>query len=81
MANFQVISSCLFVGATVPTPVPRRYASIAEAAAYLDVSQKTIRRMIAAGEIHGYRFSGRVLRVDLNELNAIRPIPTVGGAS
>ena len=65
----------------MPTSAPRRYASIAEAAAYLDVSQKTIRRMVAAGRIHAYRVSGRVISVDLNELDAIQPIPTAGGAS
>lgn len=40
---------------------------LAEAAAHLHVSVKTLRRRIADGTITGYRV-GRLVRVDLNEL-------------
>ena len=59
-----------------------RWASLEDAAAHIHVSPKTVRRMIAAGTVTGYRFGPRMLRVDLNELDALaRPIPTaaVGG--
>jgi len=47
----------------------------------VDVSQKTIRRRIAEGSLTGYRMGPRILRVDLNELDALmRPIPTAGDA-
>lgn len=61
-------------------PKPRRLASIAVAADYARVCRRTIRRRIAAGELTGYRFGPRVIRVDLDELDALmRPIPTAAG--
>jgi excisionase family DNA binding protein len=57
----------------------KQFISIAAAAEHLDVSLKTIRRRIAAGDLKAYRLGGsRVLRVNLNELDDLmRPIPTV----
>jgi len=53
-------------------------ASIANAAEYLDISTKTARRRIADGTITAYRV-GRLLKVDLNQLEALlEPIPTAG---
>lgn len=69
----------------MPSPVAkpraqRRLESVENAAHYLGVSTKTIRRYIAAGRVTGYRTGPRLIRVDLNELDAmLRPIPTVGG--
>lgn len=48
-----------------------RYASVADGAKYAAVSGRTIRRCIAAGRIKGYRLGPRVLRVDLDELDAL----------
>lgn len=57
----------------------RRLVSINQAADYASCSPKTIRRRIADGSLTGRRFGKRLLRVDLNELDALlRPIPTVG---
>ena len=54
-----------------------RLASIAEAATYIGVSSKTIRRRIADGSITGYRFGPRAIRVDLDEVyRLLRPIPS-----
>jgi excisionase family DNA binding protein len=59
---------------------PRRYGGLTLAADYIGVSEKTIRRMIAAGEITGYRFGKRLIRVDLAELDAMmHPIPSAKG--
>jgi excisionase family DNA binding protein len=56
----------------------RRYAKIIEAAKYLGVTDRTIREMIADGRITGYRNGPRLIRVDLNEIDAnMRPF---GGA-
>jgi excisionase family DNA binding protein len=53
-----------------------RWGSIAAAAQQLDCSTRTIRRMIARGELAG-RAGPRLLRVDLNEVDALlKPIPT-----
>jgi excisionase family DNA binding protein len=61
--------------------VARRYASLNEAAEYWSCSTWTIRRRIADGTLTGFRLGPRMLRVDLNELDAFRPIPTAGGAA
>ena len=49
----------------------RRYITVAEAAEYLQISDRTVRRLIADGELNCYRMgqSGRVIRVDLNEID------------
>ena len=48
----------------------RRYASTNEAAAYLGVSDRTIRLMIADGRLTAYRGLGpRMLRIDLNDID------------
>lgn len=57
----------------------RRYVKIAEAAEYLQVTDRTIRQMIADGRLCGYRSGGRLVRVDLNEVDAaMKPF---GGAA
>lgn len=57
-----------------------RLTSLQGAADYLNVSPRTIRRMIAAGEITGFRVGKKILRIDLEEIDAIlSPIPS--GAS
>jgi len=68
------------VQSTSKTPVARRrLGSIADAAEFAGVNPKTIRRRIADGSLNGYRMGPRLIRVDLNELDAIlRPIPTAG---
>ncbi len=67
---------------TTTTPRTRRWASINDAAEYVGVNTKTLRRMMARGEITGYRFGDRLLRFDLNELDAAnRPVPTSRDAS
>jgi excisionase family DNA binding protein len=55
----------------------RRLAAISTAAERMDCSTKTVRRMIAAGELRAYRVGKQMIRVDLNEVDALaRPIPT-----
>lgn len=52
-------------------PIPRAYVGIAEGAAYLDLSEKTIRRLIDRGELTAYRFGNRVVKLKLADLDAI----------
>jgi excisionase family DNA binding protein len=61
-----------------PIPAPRpHYVSPAEAADYLGVNERTVRRMVSAGKLPGYRL-GRLIKVDLNEVDSVlEPIPTV----
>jgi excisionase family DNA binding protein len=62
-------------------PVGRRYARINDAAAYIDVNPITIRSMIEKGQIHAYRYGQRLIRVDLNELDAMLAGDTENGAA
>lgn len=56
----------------------RRYISLQAAAEYLGVTDRTVRAMIADGRLTGYRNGPRLVRVDLNEVDAaMRPF---GGA-
>jgi excisionase family DNA binding protein len=57
----------------------RRYAKISEAADYLQVTERTIRQMVADGRLTGYSCGSRLVRLDLNEIDAaMRPF---GGAA
>ena len=57
----------------------RRYVKPAEAAEYLGVTTRTIRQMVADGRLTGYRSGTRLVRLDLNEVDAaMRPF---GGAA
>ena len=58
----------------------RRYARINDAAEYLDVHPVTIRTMIDDGKIRAYRSGQRLIRVDLNELDAMLAGETNGVA-
>ena len=53
--------------------------SIAAAADHYDVSQQTVRRWIASGRITAHRVGPRLIRVDLDEIEAkiIHTVPTV----
>jgi excisionase family DNA binding protein len=49
----------------------QRYFGFAEAAAYLGASLSTVRRLAQTGQLRGYRLSGRLIRFDRNELDAL----------
>lgn len=61
-----------------PTTIPdRRLVSIETAGDYVDTCPRTVRNWVAAGLLTGYRVGPRLLRVDLNEVDAmLRPVPT-----
>lgn len=64
------------------SPSPRRLVDIAAAADTYGVHPRTIRRRIADGTITGYRLAGsRVIRVDLEELDATLLQPIGGGVA
>lgn len=67
--------------AKAPTPKwddTKRFIRQEAAAERWDVSVDTIRRLIASGKITGYRLNGRIIRVDLDEVDRqFRPIATV----
>ena len=56
---------------TARTPTPRRrYVSVQDAAEFLGVTDRTIREMIAKGRLTGYRNGRKLVRLDLNEVDA-----------
>ncbi|WP_280829369.1 excisionase family DNA-binding protein [Mycobacterium sp. OTB74] len=57
----------------------RRYVKLAEAAKYLGVTERTVRQMIADGRLTGYRNGRRLVRLDLNEIDAA--MQPFGGAA
>ena len=64
------------------TTRPQRLASLDDAAAYADLSVRTIRRYIAEGRITGYRVGPRLIKVDLDDFDKLAvPIPTAGGGA
>lgn len=56
-----------------------KLVSIATAAKQNDVHPRTIRRYIASGRLAAYRVGPRLLKVDLDDLDALRT--PVGGAA
>lgn len=48
-----------------------KLVSIAAAAARYRITPKTLRAMIAAGEIPAYRISQRIIRLDIDQLDQI----------
>lgn len=66
--------------ATQTKPAGRRYASLKGAADYAGVKNtRTVRDWISNGLITGYRINARVIRVDLNEIDAA--MQPFGGAA
>jgi excisionase family DNA binding protein len=55
-----------------PELAGRRWATIVQASEYLGVHVLTVRRLIAAGKLKSYAgASWRIVRVDLNEIDAL----------
>lgn len=55
------------------------YLGIPEAAAYLDVDHKTIRRLIASKRLPGYRLGNRIIKVKVADLDAV--LTPMGGVA
>ncbi len=62
------------------TQATPRWGTPRQAAEALQVSTKTIHRMIARGEIPARRFSASIVRVDLTAIHAAHP-SALGGDS
>jgi excisionase family DNA binding protein len=61
---------------------PQRLASIKDAAAYADLSERSIRRYIAEGRLTGYRVGPRLIKVDLDDFDKLAvPIATAAGGA
>jgi excisionase family DNA binding protein len=51
--------------------VGRKYVGIPEAAEYLDLCEKTVRRLVNSGQLNGYYFGRNVLKVKLADLDSV----------
>lgn len=61
------------------TPVKPVFVSVADAAAYLAVSPRSVRRKIADGTLPAFKVAGDSLRIRLSDLdNVVKPVG--GGA-
>lgn len=49
----------------------RAYVGIDEAATYLDVEHKTVRRLIASGDLPAYRLGKRLIKLKVADLDAL----------
>lgn len=59
----------------MPTKPPIEYLSIADAAHILGMSTKTVRRLIAHGDLAAVRFGKRTMRIPVTALDAAaRPV-------
>lgn len=58
------------------TPIEHaRWASVAEVASYIGASEKTVYRHVWAGELPARRLGKKMLRIDLNDVDALlRPV-------
>jgi excisionase family DNA binding protein len=79
MANLKSVSNPT-TPARPDRATRRRYVKLAEAAEYLQVTDRTIRQMISDGRLTGYACGKRLVRVDLNEVDAAM-VPFGGGAA
>jgi excisionase family DNA binding protein len=61
-----------------PAQPARAYVGIPEAAVYLDVATKTIRRYITDGTLPAYRLGNRVIKVKIADLESV--LTPIGGA-
>lgn len=52
-----------------------RYATLGQAAEYVQASQDTLRRLIQRGQLRQYRL-GKCIRLDLNELDLLMEVAT-----
>ena len=66
----------------MPRPRARRWVSVPQAALYFQTNTETFYRKVRIGEITGYRLGPRLIRVDLNEIEAqLQPIKSDDNAA
>lgn len=67
---------------SIATSPHKRFVTLADAADFLSVTERTVRNYIARGQLTGYRLGARTIRVDVRELETLAtPIPTVAGGA
>jgi excisionase family DNA binding protein len=61
-------------------PVEQAYIGLPEAATYLGVAEKTIRRLIRDSKLPAYRLGNRVIKIKIEDLETVLR-PMGGGAA
>ena len=51
--------------------IERAYVGVAEAATSLDITEKTVRKMIALGELPARRINPRIIRIRIADLESL----------
>lgn len=60
----------------------RQWLTQEEAADYLKITPRTVRRMVSSGQLPAFRLGPRLLRIDLADVDALlRRVPTAGGGA
>jgi excisionase family DNA binding protein len=58
------------------------WVTINEVAQYLHCTTRTVRRLIATGDLPAYRLGDRMIRLDMRDVDGLlRRVPTAGGAA
>jgi excisionase family DNA binding protein len=60
--------------------VAQAYIGIPEAATYFGVAEKTIRRAIRDEKLPAYRFGNRIIKLKIEDVEALL-VPIMGGAA
>ncbi len=64
---------------TTPVVTYRQLADIDTAASHLNVCTRTLRNLVARGELNAYRIGTKALRFDMAEVDALaKPVRTMG---
>jgi excisionase family DNA binding protein len=61
-------------------PVEQAYIGIPDAATYLGVSEKTVRRLIRDDQLPAYRLGARVIKLKIGDVEALL-VPISGGVA
>jgi excisionase family DNA binding protein len=60
-------------------PVEQAYIGLPEAATYLGVAEKTVRRLIRDDKLPAYRLGNRVIKIKIDDLETV--LTRVGGSA
>ncbi len=61
---------------------PRRYLTLSDAAEWLSLDEKTLRRWVSQGRLTAFRVGPKLIRLDADEIESmIRVVPTAGTIS
>jgi excisionase family DNA binding protein len=69
------------VTTNTPNKAVRRLETVNVAAEYVGVHPKTLRKWISTGRLHAYRAGPKLIRIDLDEIDAMLLRPILAGGT